>query len=129
MKKILAILLLTAGGLYVPAAAVAQPAGASMLAPGIYTTPEISRRCQNYARSRVASTSAGDTERQSVFLACMQRLSRDGNGDPGHRGAAAGPGRRSSSRRSACAAPDTTATRVAARPTKATAGTARVTRI
>jgi len=46
----------------------------NMLAPGVYTTPEISRKCQDYTRERVGQSSSGDSERQSVFLACVQKL-------------------------------------------------------
>jgi hypothetical protein len=54
----------------------AAPSGSVMLMPGVYTTADISRRCQAYARGRVRTTMA-DTSRQAVFLACVQRLSRD----------------------------------------------------
>ena len=83
MKTIFAIALLLACGVC-PGATVAAPADAAMLAPGVYTTADISRRCQTYTSRRVGSTRA-DTERQSVFLACVQKLYGD------EYGAAAGP--------------------------------------
>lgn len=54
--------------------AMAQaPAGATMLVPGVYTTPEISAKCQAYARRRVASSN-NDNSRQAIALACVQKL-------------------------------------------------------
>jgi hypothetical protein len=83
MKRTFALILLTACSAFPHPASAATPPGAVMLAPGIYTTAEISRRCQTYTNGRVRSAMA-DTERQSVFLACVQRLSHDGNvGAPG----------------------------------------------
>jgi hypothetical protein len=45
-----------------------------MLVPGVYTTPEISAKCQKYARDRVGQSSNTDSARQSVALACAQKL-------------------------------------------------------
>jgi len=54
--------------------ALAQvPAGATMLVPGVYTTPEISAKCQAYARQRV-SGSHNDNSRQAIALSCAQKL-------------------------------------------------------
>ena len=77
MKKLLAIALLATCGC--PSVAPAATSGKIMLAPGVYTTADISRRCQQYTARRVGSTRA-DTERQSVFLACVQRLSGGAGG-------------------------------------------------
>jgi hypothetical protein len=56
-------------------AALAQaPAGATMLVPGVYTTPEISTKCQAYARQRVGGSSHNDNSRQAIALACAQKL-------------------------------------------------------
>jgi hypothetical protein len=81
MKKVFAALLIAAGGMSFlsPAIDVAH-AQSGMLAPGIYTTPEISQRCQSYTRSRLPGSGTLDSERQSVFLACVQKLSRDEQG-------------------------------------------------
>lgn len=57
-----------------PAGAQSTTPGATMLVPGIYTTPSISARCQRYTRARVGQGGHSDSERQSVFLACVQRL-------------------------------------------------------
>lgn len=72
LKKLLAIALLATCGY--PCAVPAVAAERVMLAPGIYTTADISRRCQQYTARRVSSLQ-NDTERQSVFLACVQKLS------------------------------------------------------
>jgi hypothetical protein len=57
-------------------AATAQtaPPGSVALKRGVYTTPEISRRCMDEISG--ISSMAG-TVRQSRFLACVQRQSRD----------------------------------------------------
>jgi hypothetical protein len=51
-----------------------MPPGATMLAPGVYTTPEISAKCQKYARERVGTSANTDSARQSVALACAKKL-------------------------------------------------------
>jgi hypothetical protein len=72
---ILAGLLTAAAGITSPIRA--QPQGATMLMPGVYTTPDISARCQRYARKRVGSGGRTDNERQAVFIACVRKLYRD----------------------------------------------------
>jgi hypothetical protein len=53
--------------------AVAQaPAGATMIVPGVYTTPAISAKCSSYARSMTQSHE--DSRRQTLALACAQKL-------------------------------------------------------
>jgi hypothetical protein len=53
--------------------ALAQvPDGATMILPGVYTTPEISAKCSAYARARTQSHE--DSRRQSLALACAQKL-------------------------------------------------------
>jgi len=55
-------------------AALAQaPSGATMLVPGVYTTPEISAKCQAYARQRVTGSN-NDNSRQAIALSCAQKL-------------------------------------------------------
>jgi hypothetical protein len=73
MKKLLAIMLFVAGSASAPAAA-ATPSGATMLMPGVYTTADISRRCQTYTGRRVRGGGMDDTSRQAVFIACVQKL-------------------------------------------------------
>jgi len=71
----ISIPLLAAGTLWGASAAMAQvPPDAVMLVPGVYTTPEISAKCQKYARDRVGLSGHTDTARQSVALACVQKL-------------------------------------------------------
>jgi hypothetical protein len=70
----ISISLLSATTLWGASGALAQaPPDAVMLVPGVYTTPEISAKCQKYARERVQSDQA-DSARQSVALACAQKL-------------------------------------------------------
>ena len=73
MKKLLAIILLAVGSANGPAVAAA-PSGATMLMPGVYTTADISRRCQTYTGRRVTGGTMVDTSRQAVFIACVQKL-------------------------------------------------------
>ena len=68
-----AILVAACSAISVPAQAQA-PAGATMLVPGVYTTPEISAKCQKYAAQRVGTTANTDSARQSVALACAKKL-------------------------------------------------------
>lgn len=72
----LSIALLAAVGAWSAAPALAQsaPEGAVMLVPGVYTTPEISAKCQAYAAKRVVGGSNTDSSRQAVALACAQKL-------------------------------------------------------
>jgi hypothetical protein len=88
MKKLLAIMLFVAGSASAPAAA-ATPSGAIMLAPGVYTTADISRRCQTYAARRVRGGGMDDSSRQAVFIACVQKLYNGQYGDASASAAAA----------------------------------------
>jgi len=72
LKKLVAILMLAACGL--PATPAAAQDGV-MLKRGVYTNADISRRCQDYVNRRMSDTMV-DRARQSVFLACVQKLSR-----------------------------------------------------
>lgn len=56
-----------------PATAQTTP-DAIMLTPGVYTTPEISRKCQAFAAKRVGMSQNTDNSRQAVALACAQKL-------------------------------------------------------
>jgi len=79
MKKLLAIMLFVAGSASTPAVVAAQ-SGATMLAPGVYTTADISRRCQTYTGRRVRGGGMDDTTRQAVFIACVQKLYNEEHG-------------------------------------------------
>ena len=79
MKKLLAIILFAVGSASAPAVA-ATPSGATMLMPGVYTTADISRRCQTYTNQRVRGGGMDDTSRQAVFIACVQKLYNAQNG-------------------------------------------------
>jgi hypothetical protein len=81
MKKALAALLVAIGSASSPALTIQiAQAQSSMLARGIYTTPEISARCQAYTRSRNPGSGTMDSTRQAVFLACVRKLYRDEQG-------------------------------------------------
>lgn len=45
-----------------------------MIMPGVYTTPEISKKCTDYARKRVGVGGHTDTSRQAVAAACVRKL-------------------------------------------------------
>jgi hypothetical protein len=84
MKKLMTgVALVLALGWNAVNAATAQtaPPGGVALKRGIYTTPEISHRCMDEISG--ISSMAG-TVRQSRFLACVQRQSRDANAQPPH---------------------------------------------
>jgi len=73
----LSIALLAAAGTWAVAPAAAQnqaPPGSVMIIPGVYTTPEISRKCLDYAAKRVVGGSNTDTSRQAVAAACARKL-------------------------------------------------------
>jgi hypothetical protein len=73
IAKLLSIALIAGAGTC--SSVLAQmPANSTMLVPGVYTTPEISAKCQTYAAKRVGSASNTDSARQTVALACAQKL-------------------------------------------------------
>ena len=76
IPKPLSIALIAGAGACSSALAQA-PADAVMLVPGVYTTPEISAKCQAYAAKRVGLGGHTDTSRQAVALACVQKLWKD----------------------------------------------------
>lgn len=68
-------------GAWSPISALAQtqkpagaPADAVMLVPGVWTTPEISAKCQAYAAKRVGTGPNTDNIRQTTALACAKKL-------------------------------------------------------
>jgi hypothetical protein len=71
MKKLLPLIVLAVGAAYVPSQAVAQ---GTMLMRGVYTTPEISARCQQIVQRAGRSSGSGDTQRQAMFINCVRRL-------------------------------------------------------
>ena len=68
--KVLSIAVIAGVGAWSPALAQSLP-GSTMLTPGVYTTPEISAKCQAYAAQQVPV--GGDQQRQSVALACVKQ--------------------------------------------------------
>jgi hypothetical protein len=76
-KSVLSLAILAAVGTWAAAPAAAQnqpPPGSVMIIPGVYTTPEISRKCLDYAAKRVVGGSNTDTSRQAVAAACARKL-------------------------------------------------------
>jgi predicted dinucleotide-binding enzyme len=75
IAKVLSIALIAGAGACGSALAQSPaPPDAVMLVPGVYTTPEISAKCQAYAAKRVVGGSNTDSSRQAVALACAQKL-------------------------------------------------------
>jgi hypothetical protein len=59
-----------------PAFAQNTPPDAVKIAPGVYTTPAISAKCQAYAQRYVRNPD-DDISRQRVALACVNKLWND----------------------------------------------------
>jgi hypothetical protein len=57
-----------------PAVAQNQPAGSVKIKRGVYTTPEISAKCQQFAIQRVGTSGYTDNSRQAVAAACVRKL-------------------------------------------------------
>jgi hypothetical protein len=41
---------------------------------GVYTTPEVSAKCDTYARSKAGGGSEGDRTRDALFAACVRKF-------------------------------------------------------
>jgi len=78
IAKILSIALIAGAGACGSALAqtapAGAPAGAVMLVPGVWTTPEISAKCQKFAAQRVGMSANTDNIRQTTALACAKKL-------------------------------------------------------
>ena len=70
IAKVLSIALIAGAGAWSPALAQSLP-GSVELSPGIWTTPEISAKCQAYVAKRVPV--GGDQQRQSMMAACVKK--------------------------------------------------------
>jgi len=70
IAKILSIALIVGAGAWSPALAQSLP-NSTMLAAGVWTTPEISAVCQAYVAKRVPV--GGDQQRQSMMAACIKK--------------------------------------------------------
>jgi len=74
-STVLSIALLAALGAWGSTAARAQGSrGSVMIMHGVHTTPEISRKCTDYARKRVGVGGHTDTSRQAIAAACVRKL-------------------------------------------------------
>jgi hypothetical protein len=75
MKLTYLSMLAAVGTCLLVAPATAQmPSDAIMLTPGVYTTPEISKKCQAFAAKRVGMSGYTDSSRQAVALQCAKKL-------------------------------------------------------
>jgi hypothetical protein len=70
IAKVLSIALIAGAGAWSPALAQQLP-GAQEVQPGVWTTPEISAKCQAYVAKRVPV--GGDQQRQSMTVACVKK--------------------------------------------------------
>lgn len=68
--KVLSIALIAGAGAVSPALAQSLP-NSTMLAAGVWTTPEISAKCQAYVAKRVPV--GGDQQRQSMMASCVKK--------------------------------------------------------
>ena len=75
IAQILSVALLAGAWSGSPAAAQSE---GIMIRPGVYTTPEISAKCMDYAR-RTEPREGADNRRQSLALACAKKLYADQN--------------------------------------------------
>jgi len=73
LSRALSVAILASAGAWAAPSAFAQSV---MIAPGVYTTPEISAKCQAYAAKRVPFGAGSDVSRQRVGIACVKKLSR-----------------------------------------------------
>jgi len=71
IAKVFSIALIAAAGAWSPALAQSLP-GSVELRPGIWTTPEITAKCQIYVNKRVPV--GGDNQRQSMMAACIKKV-------------------------------------------------------
>jgi len=71
ITKLVSIALLAAAGAWSSAALAQSLPGSVELAPGIWTTPEISSKCQAYVAKRVPG--GGDQQRQSMMASCVKK--------------------------------------------------------
>ena len=71
IAKVLSIALIAGAGAWSPALAQSLP-GSVELRPGIWTTPEITAKCQTYVNKRVPV--GGDNQRQSMMGACIKKV-------------------------------------------------------
>jgi len=70
IAKVLSVALIAGAGAWSPALAQSLP-NSTMIANGIWTTPEISAKCQAYVNKRVPA--GGDQQRQSMMGACVKK--------------------------------------------------------
>jgi hypothetical protein len=86
IKKFVSIALIAGIGAWGSTSAWAQDSYV-MIVPGVYTTPEISAKCQAYAAQRVTNAS-DDVSRTRVALACVKKLWKEQNAKGGKKKAA-----------------------------------------
>lgn len=69
--KFVSIAVVLGAGAWSSAGLAQSLPGSVQLAPGVWTTPEISARCQAYVNRRVPV--GGDQQRQSLMASCVRK--------------------------------------------------------
>jgi hypothetical protein len=72
LSKFLSIALMAGAGVWSSAALAQSLPGSVQIGQGIWTTPEISAKCQAYVAKRVPLAGA-DQQRQSLMAACVKK--------------------------------------------------------
>lgn len=71
ITKLASIAVLAVAGAWGSAALAQSLPGSVELVPGVWTTPEISAKCQTYVNKRVPV--GGDQQRQSMMASCVKK--------------------------------------------------------
>jgi hypothetical protein len=71
ITKVAAIALVATAAAWSSAALAQSLPGSVELAPGVWTTPEITAKCQAYVAKRVPV--GGDQQRQSMMASCVKK--------------------------------------------------------
>jgi hypothetical protein len=71
ITKFASIALLATAAAWSSSALAQSLPGSVELAPGVWTTPEISAKCQAYVAKRVPV--GGDQQRQSMMVSCVKK--------------------------------------------------------
>jgi len=71
ITKFVSIALIAGAGAWSSAALAQSLPGSVQLAPGVWTTPEITSKCQAYVSKRIPV--GGDQQRQSMMASCVKK--------------------------------------------------------
>jgi len=72
MIKFVSIALVAGAAVWSSAALAQSLPGSTEIVPGVWTTPEISAKCQAYVSKRLGVQGA-DQQRQSLMVACVKK--------------------------------------------------------